>query len=347
MGKIPGIGDIPILGLPVPRKATRRIETELVVDHHADHRPPRSAQRLRGPPLAGGPTSPPRPALSESDAYTGSPRYPADRPKPNEGDGPAAPPCRAPGLDAGPAAAPPNPRPPRPGAVAPGDPGSARVDETPAVVPPRSRRRRRRAEPREASGAPSAPAAKPAKPAAGARRQPLGADAMKTERQGRRARDGTRTKQELEAADRRSEAAERHSARPRSRSRRPIASRGRGRRNRRRPTSSPRSTPSAKPTARGYAELARSRPGRREARRRWPKRRRASTAQSASQPNREDQGGDELAPEDQHDAEEPLHEGELVESVSKPCITYRVAAELPGTSATAPIWSRRSSRATC
>jgi pilus assembly protein CpaC len=90
MGKIPGIGDIPILGLLFRSKAHQKNQTELVVMIT-----PTIIKRGQMGVSEGLPSivepylGRPNKTYPNPDAYTGSPRYPADRPQPREGNGPA------------------------------------------------------------------------------------------------------------------------------------------------------------------------------------------------------------------------------------------------------------------
>ena len=91
MGKIPGIGDIPILGLLFRSKAHQKNQTELVVMIT-----PTIIRRGQMGVSEGLPSlvepymDRPDKTYPNPDAYIGSPRYPADQPKPNEGNGPRA-----------------------------------------------------------------------------------------------------------------------------------------------------------------------------------------------------------------------------------------------------------------
>jgi pilus assembly protein CpaC len=91
MRKIPGIGDIPILGWLFKRKAIQKNQTELVVmitPTIIRKGSPGVSENL--PSLVEPYLGRPDKTYPNPDPYTGSPRYPADRPKPNEGNGPAA-----------------------------------------------------------------------------------------------------------------------------------------------------------------------------------------------------------------------------------------------------------------
>jgi flagellar biosynthesis GTPase FlhF len=91
MGKIPGIGDIPVLGLLFRSRAYQKNQTELVVmitPSIIRKGQPGVSQGLPSlvEPYLGRPSQ----TYPNPDAYTGSPRYPADRPQPREGNAPAA-----------------------------------------------------------------------------------------------------------------------------------------------------------------------------------------------------------------------------------------------------------------
>ncbi|HET7219479.1 MAG TPA: pilus assembly protein N-terminal domain-containing protein [Vicinamibacterales bacterium] len=107
MGKIPGIGDIPILGLLFRSKAYQKNQTELVVMIT-----PTIIKRGQMGVSEGLPSlvepymNRPNKTYPNPDAYTGSPRYGADQPKPREGNGPAQQPARSGNDNNAPAAAP-------------------------------------------------------------------------------------------------------------------------------------------------------------------------------------------------------------------------------------------------
>ena len=86
MSKIPGIGDIPILGYLFRSKAHQKNQTELVVMITPHDRPPRLAGRLRRPAeRRSSPTSPRRRRRCRSPTpYIGSPRYPVNTPPKDE-----------------------------------------------------------------------------------------------------------------------------------------------------------------------------------------------------------------------------------------------------------------------
>jgi pilus assembly protein CpaC len=103
MRKIPGIGDIPILGWLFKSKAMQKNQTELVVMITP------SIIRRGQPGVSEGLPSIVEPFMGrpdktypQPDAYTGSARYPADQPKPREGNAPVS----RPGADDAPAPAP-------------------------------------------------------------------------------------------------------------------------------------------------------------------------------------------------------------------------------------------------
>jgi hypothetical protein len=129
MGKIPGIGDIPILGLLFKSRAYQKNQTELVVMIT----PTIIKKGQMG--VSEGLPSPVEPYLNRPsqtypnpDAYTGSPRYPADRPQPREGN---APPPKASGSSNAPA-----PKPTAPATSAPTAPAKTAPAGT-APVPSR------------------------------------------------------------------------------------------------------------------------------------------------------------------------------------------------------------------
>ena len=105
MGKIPGIGDIPILGLLFKSKAHQKNQTELVVmitPTIIKRGQPGVSEGLPSPvePYMGRPNK----TYPNPDAYTGSPRYPADQPKANEGNA-SKPPARSSSESAAPSPA--------------------------------------------------------------------------------------------------------------------------------------------------------------------------------------------------------------------------------------------------
>ena len=90
MGKIPGIGDIPILGLLFRSKAHQKNQTELVVMITPSIIKKGQMGVSEGlPSLAEPYLKRPDQTYPSPDPYTGSPRYPADRPQPREGNGAA------------------------------------------------------------------------------------------------------------------------------------------------------------------------------------------------------------------------------------------------------------------
>jgi hypothetical protein len=94
MGKIPGIGDIPILGLLFKSRAYQKNQTELVVMITPTIIKKGQMGVSEGLPSIVEPyMNRPSQTYPNPDAYTGSPRYPADRPQPREGNAPAAKPA--------------------------------------------------------------------------------------------------------------------------------------------------------------------------------------------------------------------------------------------------------------
>jgi pilus assembly protein CpaC len=92
MGKIPGIGDIPILGLLFRSKAHQKNQTELVVMITPTIIRKGQMGVSEGLPSLVEPyMKRPDKTYPNPDPYTGSPRYPADHPQPREGNGPATP----------------------------------------------------------------------------------------------------------------------------------------------------------------------------------------------------------------------------------------------------------------
>jgi hypothetical protein len=91
MSKIPGIGDIPILGLLFKSKAHQKNQTELVVMITPTILKKGQMGVSEGVPSLVEPyLKRPDKTYPSPDPYTGSPRYPADQPKYNEGNGQAA-----------------------------------------------------------------------------------------------------------------------------------------------------------------------------------------------------------------------------------------------------------------
>jgi pilus assembly protein CpaC len=91
MSKIPGIGDIPILGLLFKSKAHQKNQTELVVMITPQIIRKGQMGVSEGLPSLVEPyLKRPDKTYPNPDPFTGSPRYPADQPKYNEGNGPAA-----------------------------------------------------------------------------------------------------------------------------------------------------------------------------------------------------------------------------------------------------------------
>jgi pilus assembly protein CpaC len=131
MRKIPGIGDIPILGWLFKSKSMLKNQTELVVmitPTIIKKGQMGVSESLPSPvePFLGRPSK----TVPAPDPYTGSPRYPADQPKPNEGN--AAPRPRT-GADA--AAAPAAVMTP---AVATPAPVTTTAAATPQPTPPKT-----------------------------------------------------------------------------------------------------------------------------------------------------------------------------------------------------------------
>ena len=92
MSKIPGIGDIPILGLLFKSKAHQKNQTELVVMITPSILKRGSTGVSDGLPALTEPyLARPDKTYPTPDPYIGSPRYPADRPLPKEGNAPVAP----------------------------------------------------------------------------------------------------------------------------------------------------------------------------------------------------------------------------------------------------------------
>jgi pilus assembly protein CpaC len=144
MGKIPGIGDIPILGLLFRSKAHQKNQTELVVmitPTIIRKGQPGVSEGL--PSLVEPYMNRPDKTYPNPDAYTGSPRYPADRPQPREGNAPVArpaadnspAPASTPRSTATPAPAASAPVPSRPITQTPTTQAPAPSTQKPAVVP--------------------------------------------------------------------------------------------------------------------------------------------------------------------------------------------------------------------
>jgi pilus assembly protein CpaC len=194
MGKIPGIGDIPILGLLFRSRAYQKNQTELVVMITP------SIIRKGQPGVSEGLPSIVEPYLGRPsqtypspDAYTGSPRYPADRPQPREGN---APPAKS-GTDNAPAPTPAAmaPVPSRPVTQTPGTTQTAQPQSTakPAAAP------------RVVPQPQSQPSTTPARPAPG--RPPQSSSAVKSdanavERAVEKAREQERKASEAETRQR-------------------------------------------------------------------------------------------------------------------------------------------------
>ncbi len=91
LNKIPGIGDIPILGLLFKSKAHQKNQTELVVMITPSIVKKGQMGVSEGLPSLVEPyLKRPDKTYPSPDPFTGSPRYPADQAKPNEGNAPAA-----------------------------------------------------------------------------------------------------------------------------------------------------------------------------------------------------------------------------------------------------------------
>ena len=92
MSKIPGIGDIPILGLLFRSKAHQKNQTELVVMITPTIIKKGQMGVSEGLPSLVEPyLARPDKTYPSPDPFTGSARYPADQPQPKEGNGAAAP----------------------------------------------------------------------------------------------------------------------------------------------------------------------------------------------------------------------------------------------------------------
>jgi pilus assembly protein CpaC len=156
MRKIPGIGDIPILGWLFKSKSMLKNQTELVVMitptiiKKGSMGVSESLPSVVEPFLAR-----PNKTYPQPDPYNGSPRYPADQPKPNEGNGAPRTPAGRPNDSAmaTPAPAPSSPAPvtstaaapqsaaprPAPVAAAPAPLTSKPISQEAAVVPAASK----------------------------------------------------------------------------------------------------------------------------------------------------------------------------------------------------------------
>jgi pilus assembly protein CpaC len=87
LGKIPGIGDIPILGLLFKSKAHQKNQTELVVMITPTILKKGQMGVSEGLPALTEPyLARPEKTYPSPDPFTGSPRYPADHPQPKEGN---------------------------------------------------------------------------------------------------------------------------------------------------------------------------------------------------------------------------------------------------------------------
>jgi pilus assembly protein CpaC len=131
MGKIPGIGDVPILGWLFKSKQYQKNQTELVVMITPQIIRRGGTGVSEGLPSLVEPylTTPPK-TYPNPDAYTGSPRYPVTESKRSGGDSPA--PAPAPTASA-PASA---PVPSRPLTQQPGSSAPVRVQQVPANPQP-------------------------------------------------------------------------------------------------------------------------------------------------------------------------------------------------------------------
>ena len=196
MGKIPGIGDIPVLGLLFRSKAYQKNQTELVVMITPSIIRKGQMGVSEGLPSLVEPyLRRPDKTYPNPDPFTGSPRYPADRPKPNEGNAPAP---RS-SSDNAPAAAPvtaaPAPVPSRPITNAPSASAPA-SGQKPSFVP--------RSQPSTTAAKPSnvQPGARPAAPAGSAASEAVRTESKAVERAIERAREQERRAAEAEARQR-------------------------------------------------------------------------------------------------------------------------------------------------
>ncbi len=152
MGKIPGIGDIPVLGLLFRSRAHQKNQTELVVMITPSIIKRGQMGVSDGLPSLEAPyMSRPNKTYPNPDPYTGSPRYPASQSQPKEGNGPAprssadnTTPAPAPVTSSAPAAAAPRPTASAPISsrpisqevpVAPAQPAAKPSTVTPAAQP--------------------------------------------------------------------------------------------------------------------------------------------------------------------------------------------------------------------
>jgi pilus assembly protein CpaC len=195
LGKIPGIGDIPILGLLFRSKAFQKNQTELVVMITPTIIRKGQMGVSEGLPSLVEPyMRRPDQTYPNPEPFIGSPRYPADRPQPREGNGPAP----KSSSDSSPA-------PMSPSASAPV--ASRPISQTPAQAPARTLQPTS-AQPKLSAPAvvpQSQPAKPPARPATTGSAQPSSApketDGVKTDSKAvERAVDRAR-EQERKAAD--------------------------------------------------------------------------------------------------------------------------------------------------
>jgi pilus assembly protein CpaC len=165
MGKIPGIGDIPILGLLFRSRAYQKNQTELVVMITPSIIRKGQMGVSEGLPSIVEPyMKRPDQTYPNPDPYTGSPRYPADRPQPREGNAPAGPPAPRSGNDAAPASQKPSIATPVP---------SRPISQTPAPAANQPAGSSSTARPLTPTGTPQTrPATAPARPATPAGQQP-------------------------------------------------------------------------------------------------------------------------------------------------------------------------------
>jgi pilus assembly protein CpaC len=181
MGKIPGIGDIPILGLLFKSRAYQKNQTELVVMITPTIIKKGQMGVSEGLPSIVEPyLNRPEKTHPNPDPYNGSPRYPADRPQPREGNAPVAQPVK-PGSNPAPAPATAKPAPTapvKPGTstapaksgmttTVPSSPIAQPAPVAPAQAQPGAKPTSAPTAPGTAAAAPApAPAMKPAAPAA-------------------------------------------------------------------------------------------------------------------------------------------------------------------------------------
>jgi pilus assembly protein CpaC len=213
MGKIPGIGDIPILGLLFKSKAHQKNQTELVVMIT-----PTIIKRGQTGVSEGLPSlvepylNRPNKTYPNPDPYTGSPRYGADQPKANEGNGAAKQPARSGNEQPAPAPAAAAPIQSRPLAATPSNAAPAQARPAPAVTS----QSQPSAAPARPAGQPQAstPSPKPsaAQPAAATETAAAKADAQAVERAVERAREQERKAAEAQARPRGDEKAAREKA---------------------------------------------------------------------------------------------------------------------------------------